>query len=153
MQRKIIIWIISIYKILASLLRVLAGSILLYFSCSIEQASLFLFRKELLEDPADFLFRFLTGHIMQASTSLTCILASALIVLSLADIFFIIALLYRRRWGAIGFFIVSILWVPIEILFVSRFLVIPKTLALIIDFIIIYFLYKLITHPKGYFVK
>ena len=99
------------------------------------------------------LIKFLTIHIRDASSGLTCILAIALIVLSLADIIFIIALIYRRKWGAIGFFIISILWIPVEILFVSKFLVIPKTLSLIIELIIIYFLYKLITHPHGYFKK
>ena len=151
MTNKSIISIISIYKLTTSYLRIIAGVFLFYFGLSIANAGKIIFRRELVQDPTDFLAHFLMIHIRNASPILTGILASSLIVLSLLDIFFIFAIALRKRWGVIGLFIVSISWIPIEVLFISRFLIISRTLGIIIDLIIIYLLYRIITHPKGYF--
>jgi uncharacterized membrane protein len=153
MKDKIIVFMISVYKFLINFLRISIGALLIYSGCDINRLFNTLFKEELIEDSTDLIFYYLTSHIKETSFSLTCFLALLIIFLSTLELFFIVAFIYRKKWGALGFFVISISWVPVELLFISRFLIMPKVLSLFIDFLIIVFLFKLLTHPKGYFNK
>jgi len=142
--------IISAYKLLGAFIRTLIGASILYFG-NIPKVVNFIFRKEVLEDPNDLLFGFLIGHINQTTIMLTLILASSLIIFSILEILFVTGLLFRKKWGAVGLFIISLLWLPVEILFISRFLLAPRTINIILDIIILILLFQMITHSRKYF--
>jgi uncharacterized membrane protein (DUF2068 family) len=86
------------------------------------------------------------------SQKLACFLAISLILFSLIELVFVFALMLKRKWGALGMFILAIIWTFLEILFVSKFLVTSKITGLIINAIIMIYLYKLIT-KSDYFKK
>ncbi len=142
--------LISAYKLLGAFIRILIGILILYFG-SIPKLIQFIFKGEIIEDPTDIFSGFLLSHIAQNSASLTYILALSLIIFSLLEIVFAIGLLLRKKWGAMGLFIISILWLPVEILFISRFLLTPRTISIILDTIILILLFQMIAHSKKYF--
>jgi uncharacterized membrane protein len=143
--------LISLYKLLGAIIRVCIGILILYFSGDIKEIIGFIFKREILEDQTDFIFSYLLNHIAQPSAYLAYVLAFSLIIFSLLEIVFAIGLLLRKEWGAVGLFIISVLWIPIEILFISKFLLTPKTISLVLDVIILVLLFKMITHSRRYF--
>jgi len=143
--------IISIYKLAAASIRILIGILILQFGCNLHNLIRSVLRKELIENPNDLTYSFLLGHINQPSIFLTCILALSLIIFSILEIIFAINLLYQKKSGAIGLFIITLLWIPIEILFISKFLLAPKAISITLDIIILIALFKIMTHPKFYF--
>jgi uncharacterized membrane protein len=147
------ILLVSAYKTITNLVRIILGLTIIYFGFDIHRALRSLFSREIQVDPKDFIFSYLIGHINDVSYYLAAILAFSLIILSLAEIFFIIQLLRRKKWGAIGFLVISILWIPVELLFVSKFILVPRTITLIIEIIIIIFLFRIIRNSHGYFKK
>ncbi len=151
--RKEIIGGIAIYKFVEDFIRYLLGVFLVIFNFSLNKITLYFFRKELIQDPNDFFFNFITAHIRQVSIPLTKFLAIFLIIFSLLEISFLIGLLFRKKWGAIGFFIMQFLWVPIDLLIVSRFLLFSKIITITLEVIIVWFMIRLLTSPKGYFKR
>jgi uncharacterized membrane protein len=145
--------LVSVYKAVTNLIRIILGLTIIYFGFDIHRALKSIFAREIQMDPKDFLFSYLIGHIKDVSYYLPAILAFSLLILSLAEIFFIIQLLRRKRWGAIGFLAVSILWIPIELLFVSKFVLISRTISFIIEALIIIFLFNILRNSHGYFEK
>lgn len=146
------VWVASGYKILINFIRIVLGSILLYFG-DVDRTLGFLFSREIRHDPNDFIFNFLINHVNDASHLITIILAICLIGLSIMDLFFIIALLFRRKWGAIGFFIVTLFWIPVELFFIGRFLSLPKLFGFLINIVILILLYRLLHSSRHYFKK
>lgn len=144
--------IISIYKLLASSMGILIGTLILYLG-SVQNIIIFLFKKETLEDQNDLFYNFLLGHINQSSNSLILILAFTMIIFSILEIIFAIGLLLRKKWGAVGLFIVSSLWLPIEILFISKVFLTPKVINIVLNLIILILLFKMITHSREYFKR
>jgi len=145
--------LISIYKIIGGILRIIMGSIILYFKADLYKALAFTFRRELLEDPSDVLFYYISNHINYNFYILTYILAISLIILSILEIFFAIKLLQNDKSGAIGLAVISLLWIPLEILFLAKFLVVRRFLSLFINIIIIILLLWMIQHSRKYFKK
>lgn len=144
------ILIISAYKLLGALTSILMGMLILYFGSIISLVNS-VFKKEILEDPNDLFYSFLLGHINQSSKLLALILAFSLIIFSVLEITFVAGLLLRKKWGAIGLFIISVLWVPVEILFISKFLLGPRIIGVILDIIILILLFQMIMHSRKYF--
>jgi len=144
---------ISIYKILEDSIRYTFGILLIIFNFSINNLTFNLFKKELAEDPNDAVFAWVTAHIRQSPMYLAKILVIALIAFSIIEIFFLIGLVLRRKWGAIGFFCMQFLWVPIDIMIISKFLLFSRVVTIILWAAIIFFMIRLLVSPKGYFKK
>lgn len=147
---KIEVFGISIYKFVINCIRILLGSAILLFGLDLQNVIHYLFLQKGL--PINGMLEKLFMSFYFPSKSLTLILALSLIIFSLIELVFIIAMLYRRKWGAIGIFALGIVWTLIEILFVSKFLLTSKILSMVINVIILYLLYKIIT-SHGYFKK
>jgi hypothetical protein len=152
MKTKYLAEIVSVYKLLASLLRVTLGILIFNFSNRIHRIIESIIQGRIAEKKSFFILNYLVDRINpEVSIMLFKILAIALITISLAEIIFSIALLSRKRYGGIGLFITSILWIPVEILFISKFLITSKTIIIILDIIIIVLLFKIIRNPHRYF--
>ncbi len=144
---------ITIYKTLEDSVRYTFGILLILFNFSINNITFSFFKKELIEDPNDALFMWITNHTRQSPMYLAKILAAALIVFSIVEIFFLIGLILRRKWGAIGFFCMQFAWIPIDIMIISKFLLFSKVVTIILWVAIIFFMIRLLVSPKGYFKK
>jgi len=150
-MRNYLIIFISVYKFLSAFIKLLIGGLILYFRGNPLNFILFIFKKEILEDPTDLFSGYLLGHIAQPSVFLTIFLALALIIFSLSEMIFTINLFLQKKSGAIGLFVTSILWVPIEFLFISRFLLAPKTIGIVLDIVILILLFQMMAHSRKYF--
>jgi len=148
MDRKPAILFISVYKFSINFARIILGLFLFNFKCNIPNIQDYILG---INEIPIFITRLIDKHVAHAPPPLTCLLASLIIILSAIELVFVTSFLLRRRWGAIGFLVISVLWIPVELLVVSQFLAVSKILAIIIDIIIIYFLYRVITHPHHYF--
>jgi len=145
--------IITIYKSADDFLRYFFGVLLILFNFNLSKLTFNLFKKELAEDPNDFWFNLVIRHTQQPPIYVAKILAFLLIFFSLLEISFLIGLILRKRWGGIGFFIMQFLWVPIDLLIISRFLLFSKIITITMEVIIIGFIIRLLISPKGYFKK
>ena len=145
--------LLTIYKSLDNILRYSFGLLLIIFNFSLQNATFSLFKKEIAENPPDFLFALVVNHTRQPPIYLAKILAVALIVFSLLELYFLIGLLLRRKWGAIGFFCMQFLWVPVDLLIISKFLLFSRVVTVILWVLIISFMIRLLVSPKGYFKK
>jgi len=145
--------LMTIYKSAEDLIRYALGILLIVFNFSLQKATFGIFRGEIRRETTGFWFNFFLNHTRQPPLYLAKILAVALIVFSLLEISFLIGLLLRRKWGAIGFFCMQFLWVPVDLLIISRFLLFSKIITIIIEVVIVYFMIKLLISPKGYFRK
>jgi hypothetical protein len=142
--------IISIYKSIEDSLRYTFGILLIIFNFNLYNLTFNLFKRELAEDPSDFFFRLIVNHTRQPPIYLAKILAIVLILFSLLEISFLIGLILRRKWGAIGFFCMQFLWAPVDLLIISKFLLFSKIITIIFELIIIA---RLLISPRGYFKK
>ncbi|MFA5174068.1 MAG: hypothetical protein WC438_02710 [Candidatus Pacearchaeota archaeon] len=142
--------IASIYKIIASLIRISFGIMFFYFSFNLPKII-----SHFSEKPNKFIIlNLIAGRINpEVSFKIMYIFALSLILVSILEIIFGISMLLKKRWGAVGLFITSILWIPVELIFISKFLIIHKTISIILNMIVLYLLYRIITHPNGYFKK
>ncbi|MCX6748515.1 MAG: DUF2127 domain-containing protein [Candidatus Pacearchaeota archaeon] len=153
MQEKYLVWIASGYKLAINTLRVIFGLMIFSFSCNSQRVLERLTSRELAEDPNGFFANYFIGHINTPLLFLTCSLASILVVFSTLEIIFLIAVFRRKYWGALGFFIVSLIWLPVEILFISKFLLMPRLINLLINLIILGIFLKVILDRKKYFKR
>ena len=145
--------VIIIYKSIEDFFRYAFGILLIVFNFSLQQLTFNLFKKELAEDHFVFFFRLVVNHTQQPPIYLVKILAVLLILFSLLEISFLIGLLLRRKWGAIGLFCMQFLWMPVDFLIISKFLLFSKVITIILEGVIIGFIVKLLISPKGYFKK
>ena len=145
--------VIIIYKSIEDFFRYAFGILLIVFNFSLQQLTFNLFKKELAEDHFVFFFRLVVNHTQQPPIYLVKILAVLLILFSLLEISFLIGLLLRRKWGAIGFFCMQFLWVPVDLLIISKFLLFSRVVTVILWVLIISFMIRLLVSPKGYFKK
>lgn len=143
MKKEYTLYLISIYKLVISITRLTIGFFILYFKGNLENLMSFLLRGQVLDITSSI--------IKQPVIYLAYILAWILIVYGIFEIVFATALIYRKKWGAIGLFIFSFLWIPVEILFVSKFLLVHEIIAILINIIILILLFRMIKHPKKYF--
>ena len=150
--RKEIIFI-TIYKFSEDILRFFLGVLLILFNFDLHNAILYFFRNEIVKDPSDFLFHFLMGHIRVNSVNLAQILAFFLIIFAFLEIIFLIGLVLRKKWGGVGFFCMQFVWIPVDLLIISKFLLFSKVITIILDLIILGFMVKILISPKGYFKK
>jgi len=81
------------------------------------------------------------------------ILALLLIIFAFLEIIFLIGLILRKKWGGIGFFCMQFVWVPVDLMIISKFLLFSKVITIILDLVIIWFMIRLLISPKGYFKK
>ena len=153
MREKYLVWIASGYKLAINILRVIFGLMIFSFGCNSQRVLEKLTSGELREDPNGFLVNYFIGHVNTPPLFLTCSLASVLVVLSVFEIIFLIAVFRKRYWGALGFFIVSLTWLPVEILFISKFLLMPKLINLLINIVILGIFLKVILDRKKYFKR
>lgn len=141
---KIGVILLSIYKVIINFARLALGIAIVVFSFS--YTGFILANKNLIQ--RNNIVYAIARHIDFPSPGLAKILAFSLIILSLVELVFLIALILRKKWGAIGLFIMAIAWIPIELLFISKFLIVSRIISLAINLIIIFFLYRLITKSK-----
>jgi hypothetical protein len=146
-KQKHALWLISIYKITISLIRIILGFIIIYFGFDLHKTITFLFGRGFLGFEK-ILLNLIIIHQEHINIVFTIILAISIISISILDIIFSIALVKVKKFGAIGLLITSILWIPVEILFVSKFLATPKIITILINLIIIITLIKIIFPKK-----
>jgi hypothetical protein len=151
MQDKKIIAAISAYKIFINILRIFAGLIIIHFGSDIHRAIRFLTERDFME--RNLILNFLAANIKDTSGILTLILALILIIFSVLELVFIFALIFRKRWGAIGLFATLIVWIFTELLFVSKFLALSKLVSIAVNLVILYLLYNLLKTHGHYFKK
>ena len=149
MRNEIIAKAISVYKLSINILRIILGALIIKFNFDIPIGI------NTITELSKYhpVITYLGGCIKGSSFLLTLILTLTLIIFSIMDLIFILGLINRKRWGAIGLFINSFLWIPVEILFISKFLVAPELIMIILNIIIIYALYHLLKSSKHYFKK
>lgn len=147
-QDRIGVDVLSVYKLLINFARIIVGILIFIFGCSYTNFILFLADKNIIQS-SDILY-YVLSLIDFPSQAMASFLGVCLIGLSIIEIVFVIALLYRKRWGALGIFSLAIVWTFIEIIFVSKFMVTSKMIAMGINILIIFFLYRLIT-KSNYF--
>lgn len=145
--------LIAIYKSVEDIFRFFLGALLVFFNFDLHNAILYFFRNELTKDPDDLFFGFLMRHVQENSVHFAQLLAVALMVFSFVEIIFLIGLLSRKKWAGIGFFCMQFLWVPVDLLIISKFLLFSKIFTFIFDVIIVWFMIKILISPKGYFKK
>jgi uncharacterized membrane protein (DUF2068 family) len=140
---------ISIYKMIMNMGRIIFSFLVLYYSCNIHNLLNTIKKINFFE--IDVLAQYLSRYLNETPDYLTLMLIIPLLVLSAAEIFLVIGLIKRQRWSAIGLFITSILWIPLEILFISKFLIASKIVTISLDLIIMYLLYRLLRNSHHYF--
>jgi len=145
--------LMTIYKTFDDIIRYSFGLLLILFNFSLQKATFGVFKKEIDEGSTGFWFMLILNHTRAPPIYLAKILTVALIVFSLLELFFLIGLLLRRKWGAIGFFCIQFVWVPIDLLIVSKFILLSNIITILIELVIISFMIRLIISPKGYFKK
>lgn len=143
--------IIAGYKIVISFVRFFLGLMIILLGYNLKLGIDSLFNHP--HEHTRTLFYYLSYHIIQAPEVLTAILAFSLITISLLEIVFGAGIILRKRWGAIGIFWTCLAWVPVEILFISKFWLIPKFLGFVIDILILVALFHLLTKSRDYFKK
>lgn len=143
---------ISIYKFFDDLIRCFLGLLLVIFNFDLRELTEFLSRK-VTENHLEILFNFLNGHIRPIALHTSQFLAISLILLSVSEVLFLTGLLARKKWGAIGMFIMQFVWVPIDLLIVSKLFLFSKIIMVTLWLIILGFMIKLLISPKGYFKK
>jgi hypothetical protein len=137
--------LISVYKIIASVFRIFLGVFVLEFGWS----PYFFIPNRITRLDPQFFSNYIFSHFnTNIQNELILIFALSLIIISIAEIIFGVILYMKSRAGAIGLFATSILWVPIEILFISKFLVIQRTLMIILDILILAGLIEIIISRK-----
>jgi len=143
---------ISIYKFLDDLFRFFLGTLLIIFNFDLRELTEFLSRK-VTENHLEIFFNFLTGHIRDTPLHISQFLSLSLIAFSILEVIFLISLLSRKRWGAIGLFCMQFVWVPIDLLIISKLFLLSKIITGVLWAIILGFMIKLLISPKGYFKK
>lgn len=143
MKKNYAIELISGYKIIVASIRIILGVLILQFRGNLKELALFLFNRKLKEEP-HILFKLVNNIINAEPINLALVLAFTLIIFSIIELIFSIGLLYRKKSSVIGLFVISLLWIPVEILFISKFLFIHKVTALIINLLISAALLKII---------
>jgi uncharacterized membrane protein len=145
------IFLIAGYKLLAGALILLLGLLILYFNCDINQLDDFFIKEGIEDKPHDIFFSYLLDHLNPKSAFLNYFGTFCLILFGILEIFFSITLMRRKKWGAVGLFIVSFVWLFFALFFVSRFLVMSKEFSIGFDIIILFLLFDLIYSSKKYF--
>jgi uncharacterized membrane protein (DUF2068 family) len=144
---------ITIYKLIDDILRFFLGILLILFNFDLHNAILYFFKNEIVKDPNDLFFHFLMRHVRENSINFAQILALLLIIFAFLEIIFLIGLILRKKWGGIGFFCMQFVWVPVDLMIISKFLLFSKVITIILDLVIIWFMIRLLISPKGYFKK
>ena len=140
---------LSTYKMSLSIIRIIIGLLIVILGFNLSRVIDFLFESD--HGIRETLFYYFTSHLIVASKTLTIILALALIIISCLELIFGIALTKKKKWGAWGLFWTTLAWIPLEILFVSRFLVISKTLSIIVNLVMIGLIVNILRNHSEYF--
>ena len=143
-MEKISVYTVIAYKVAINIARIIIGSLILFFGANIKEAAFQLWGNTFARDTLSLFLVYITRNIKDTPTYLTIMLALALIIFSLIELFFIVKLIMHRRVGAIGLLILSVLWTFVEILFVSRFLAIHFFTGMLINLAIILLLLKIL---------
>jgi hypothetical protein len=150
-KEKLGVIIISVYKFLINLARIIAGSIILIAGGKFSNIAEFLLNTGIIAKSD--IIKFLASHLTFPSQRLTIIFAATLVLLSYIEILFVLALLSRRRFGAVGIIILSVIWTLMEIVFISRFIIASELIIFLINLVIVFMLIRLLIKPHGYFRK
>lgn len=149
-MEKVSAYIVTIYKILINLFRISAGIMIIIFGLSIKNAALSLWGNNFIKAIGAYPLLYFFRHTKDASPLLTTMLALILIIFSIIEIYFIYKMLKGERKGAIGLLIMSIIWTPVEILFLAKFFILEGILGWAINIIIITLLIRMIMHWREY---
>lgn len=140
-----------IYKLFVNFLRISLSIIILSFGLNLDRITRFFFGSHIIYNPDHKIINYLVELVHFPSRTLTLILALSVLTISVIELLFVFGLALRRRWAAVGLLVIAILWIPVELLFISKFLTVSKLISLVIDFIIIFFLARLLVNSHGYF--
>ena len=150
MKIKYVEEIIASYKVLISLLKIFLASVVIYFHGSLNHAFSFIASHrirygfdEFFIIPSDW-----AKYLIENAHFITYFVASAVIILSFFEIYFSLLILMKKPLGEPGLLYTSIVWVPFEILFVSKFLLFHRGVLFFMNLIIIFLLYKIIKAKK-----
>ncbi len=144
---------IAIYKFIEDFIRYILGIFLIISNFDLHKLLLYIFRKELTDNASNSFFTFAMNHMQQTPTALSKFLAIFLIFFSLLEISFLIGFIFRKKWGGIGFFLMQFLWIPVDLLIISKVLLFSKIITLLLEAIIIWFMIRLFLSPQKYFKK
>ncbi len=145
--------IVAIYKSIEDIMRYALGILLIIFNFNLQNLVSNLLGRESAGKISTFFFELVIDHTREPPIYLLKILAVSLILFSLLELSFLIGLLLRRKWGAIGFFCMQFAWVPVDLLIISKCFLFSKVITIIVELIILGFIIKLLISPKGYFKK
>ena len=150
MKIKFVEEIIASYKVLISLLKIFLASVVIYFHGSLIGAFSFIANHRIRYGVDDFFIipNDWARYLIENTHLITYFVASAIIILSLFEIYFSLLILMKKPLGEQGLFYTSIVWVPFEILLVSKFLLFHRGLLFFINLMIIFLLYKIILARK-----
>jgi len=141
-----------LYKLAAGIMRLIFGIVLLCFG-DLHRLLFFLFGRELLEDPHDFLFNLATLHIKDVSSGMVILFSYFLIIYSIFEIFFSIGLYFRKRWAVIGLVLILGVGILFDLFFVSKILILSKFVGVFVDLVIVFFLLDLLIKHRSLFKK
>ena len=145
---------ISIYKTIVNVFRIILGIFIIVFGFNMRSIINLLLERDLSENYRGWMVSYLGLHLKEASHFYTIILALSLIILSLIELYFVYGTAKGKVWGIKGLIVTSILWVPVEFLFISKFLVTRKTIGFIINLIVLGLLIKTLRNYHGpFFIK
>lgn len=150
MKIKYVEEIIVSYKALISFFKIYLACVVIYFQGSLVHAFSVIASHKLRYSTDDFLIipSDWAKYLIENTHFITYFVAFAIIILSLLEIYFAILILMRKPLGEPGLLYTSIVWVPFEILFVSKFLLFHRGVLFFINLIIIFLLYKIIKAKK-----
>jgi len=142
---------IAISKITLSAIRIFLGVIIIIMKFSLGEVNQFLFNRYFEGTTGHYLFNYFQQHIIAAPVSFTAILAFSLIIISSVELVYSFALLHHHKIGAKGLFVISILWIPVELLFLSQFFILSKVSSIIINVVLLGLLADLLLRGQSYF--
>ena len=148
--RKWYLGLMSGYKIAISLPRIILGLLIIFFGFNLPAVARFILTES--AEHKGIALSYVYKHLLIPPERLIAIFALSLIILSVLEIMFSIAMMYRKKWGVEGLIVTSILWIPLEIMLVSKFFVLSKTWTIILNLIILWLLFDLLIKHKSYFI-
>lgn len=152
MNKDYSILLIATYKLCVNTGRIILGFLIFLAGCNLHNLLQFFFSRKIAQKLVhDSFFNLINTHLSNPGVHLVCLLAIILIVFSTIEIGLTIGLLHKKRKTVIGLLIMSILWIPVELLFITKFLLIHEIITITLDLIIIFALYRIVRklHKKN----
>jgi len=139
--------LVIVYKYIVNTLGFILGVILLCFRGDLIALSRLFDGEHIAQLLINMDLRYYRFH-MKEIDALLIGFGILLVIFALLELVCTTALLYRKKWGAIGLIVVSALWLLIDIFFIIKIFTFTKFVFIIINILIIVFLVKLVHQLK-----